>query len=53
VNDLRFDLFKIDSDQLGLDAIGSDLASRNPGADSLPRHAVMIGSSAMETILDM
>ncbi|HJV12900.1 MAG TPA: hypothetical protein VJ625_03325 [Propionibacteriaceae bacterium] len=27
VNDLRFDLFKIDSNQPGLDAIGSDLAA--------------------------
>jgi hypothetical protein len=46
VNDLRFDLFKIDSNQSGLDAIGSDLAASNPAADSLPRHAVMIGSSS-------
>jgi hypothetical protein len=41
VNDLLFDLFKIDSDQPGLDAIGSDPAASNPAADSLPRHVVM------------
>jgi hypothetical protein len=46
VNDLRFDLIKIDSDHPGLDAIGSDLTASNPAADSLPRHVVMVGSSS-------
>jgi hypothetical protein len=33
VNDLRFDLVKIDSDQPGPDAMGSDLAASNPAAE--------------------
>jgi hypothetical protein len=53
VNDLRFNLVKIDSDQPGSEAMGSDPAASNPAADSLPRHAVMIGSSSNGTISDM
>jgi hypothetical protein len=53
VDDLRFDLVKIDSDQSGLDAMSGDLSAGNPPADSLLRDAVMLGSSSNGTILGM